>query len=76
MKANENGFFSLYFLKDPELKTVVFEVKAQKIKIVNQLKQDTQEFGLLFGEKISPEKMHSNPPTSIPLTLINPSEKL
>ena len=25
---------------------------------------------------MSPEKMHSNPPTSIPLTLINPSEKL
>ena len=62
-------------IKNPKLKTG-FEVKAREAKVINQLKEDKQVFGLLVAKEISPEEVYSYPLPTLPFTLSDPSGKL
>ena len=45
-------------------------------KVINQLKEDKQEFSLLVAIEISPEEVYSYPLTTLPFALSDPSGKL
>ena len=66
-------FFAL--IKNPKLKTA-FEVRVREAKVINQLKEGKQVFGLLVAKEISPEEVYSYPLTTLPFALSDCSGKL
>ena len=76
IKVNENDAVSFFApIKNPKLKTG-FEIKVREAKVINQLKEDKQPFGLLVAKEISPEEVYSYPRTTLPFALSEPSGKL
>ena len=56
---NENDAVSFFApIKNPKLKTG-FEVIVREAKVINQLKEDKQAFGLLVAKETSPEEVYS-----------------
>ena len=70
---SEVSFFAQ--IKNPKLKTGL-ESKVREAKVINQLKEDKQAFGLLVAKEISPEEVYSYPLTTLPFALSDPSGKL
>ena len=68
---------SVFFapIKNPKQKAG-FEVKVREPKVINQLKEYKQAFGLLVAKKISSEEVYSYPLTTLPSALSDPSNKL
>ena len=73
IKVNAVRFFAP--IKSLKLKTV-FEVKVQEAKVISQLREDKQAFGLLVAKEISSEEVYSYPLTTCPFALSDPSDKL
>ena len=58
IKVNENDAVSFFApIKNPKLKTGL-EVKVREAKVINQLKEDKQAFGLLEAKEMSPEEVY------------------
>ena len=55
-------------IKNPKLKTGL-QVKVWEAKVINQLKEEKQTFGLLVAKEISPEEVYSYPLTTLPFVL-------
>ena len=52
-------------------------MKVQEAKIISQLREDKQAFGLLAAKEISSEEVYSYPLTTCPFALLSdPSDKL
>ena len=76
IKVNENDAVSFFApIKNPKLKTGL-EVKVREAKVINQLKEDKQVFGLLVAKEISPKEVYSYPLTTLPFALSYPYGKL
>ena len=77
IKVNGNDAVSFFApIKNLKLKTG-FEVKVQEAKIISQLREDKQAFGLLAAKEISSEEVYSYPLTTCPFALLSdPSDKL